>query len=70
MFTSRVVVTKSSRTEFPTESTFRTVGLVRAVRREEETAKPTRRPQRVRSSREGESSQQRQGARRAEETGR
>ncbi|MQL70256.1 hypothetical protein Taro_002584 [Colocasia esculenta] len=45
-------------------------GCVRAVRCEEETAKPTRRPQRVRSSRGGESSQQRQVARRAEETGR
>ncbi|MQL68554.1 hypothetical protein Taro_000794 [Colocasia esculenta] len=80
-------------------------GLVRAVRREEETTKPTRRPKRVRSSRgelswlvwdaedslefypvqasqsffslprslrprNRESSQQRQGARRAEEAGR
>ncbi|MQM02701.1 hypothetical protein Taro_035471 [Colocasia esculenta] len=45
-------------------------GCVRAVRCEEETTKPTRRPQRVRSSRGGESSQQRQGVRQVEETGR
>ncbi|MQL83848.1 hypothetical protein Taro_016338 [Colocasia esculenta] len=59
VFTSRVVVTTSSHTEFPTESTFRTVSLLSSGR------------VRVgRRRRGGESSQQRQGARRAQETGR
>ncbi|MQM03713.1 hypothetical protein Taro_036498 [Colocasia esculenta] len=71
MFASRVVVTTSSRTEFPTflavlgclprveAAVLRRVSLrscrgrVRAVRCEEEMFLPTRRPQRVRSSRGG-----------------
>ncbi|MQL87675.1 hypothetical protein Taro_020222 [Colocasia esculenta] len=54
MFTSRVVVTTSSRTEFPTESTFRTELALASL---------------LHFLFVGESSQQRQGARRAEETG-
>ncbi|MQM11523.1 hypothetical protein Taro_044431 [Colocasia esculenta] len=55
VFTSRVVVTTSSRTEFPTESTFRTELALASL------------PHFLFV---GESSQQRQSARRAEETGR
>ncbi|MQL68222.1 hypothetical protein Taro_000517 [Colocasia esculenta] len=81
VFTIRVVVTTSSRMEFPTVLYYRTVARLEAVAKaaalERETWQPQKQQQGGASSRSfpyqhpaDETSQERQGARRVDETGR